>query len=210
MMEPPIAALLGTVVGGLAGLAGPLLGGSLQASRDKAKWRLDSQRDAYFSVLQHLSLALRIARPDDRWRSTQCRRDFQSVRSDRDLRPPRLPPRFTMKALQLCMVLFLAAAGFAQAAGGDGKIVGKWRCSSEDFPPVTFTFTAHNTWTDGQEKGTYVYDDRIGKLHLLPDGSTSFFGLDEPPLMWLSNSHFTWSPKPTYTEHFSFDCKKKS
>jgi hypothetical protein len=58
MMEPPIAALLGATVGGLAGLAGPLVGGSLQAARDKAKWRLDNQRDAYVGTLQHLSTAL--------------------------------------------------------------------------------------------------------------------------------------------------------
>lgn len=57
-MEPPIAALLGATVGGLAGLAGPLVGGSLQAARDKSKWRLDNQRDAYVNALQHLSLAL--------------------------------------------------------------------------------------------------------------------------------------------------------
>lgn len=60
MMEPPIAALLGAAVGGLAGLAGPLLGGSLQAARDKAKWRLDNQRDAYINALQHVSQAFNI------------------------------------------------------------------------------------------------------------------------------------------------------
>ena len=55
MMEPPIAALLGTAVGAVAGLAGPLVGGSLQAFRDRTKWRLDNQRDAYVNALQHLS-----------------------------------------------------------------------------------------------------------------------------------------------------------
>lgn len=107
------------------------------------------------------------------------------------------------------MALFLAAASFAKAAGNESNIVGKWHCTSEDLPPVTFTFTAHKTWTDGQDKGTYVYDDHTKKVQLSPD-STSYFGLDEPPLVWLSNSHFTWSPKPTYTEHFEYDCKKKS
>jgi hypothetical protein len=58
MMEPPIAALLGATVGGLAGLAGPLVGSSIQAVRDKAKWRLDNQRDAYVNALQHLASAL--------------------------------------------------------------------------------------------------------------------------------------------------------
>lgn len=58
MTEPPIAALLGATVGGLAGLAGPLVGGSLQAARDKAKWHLDNQRDAYVGALQHLCTAL--------------------------------------------------------------------------------------------------------------------------------------------------------
>jgi hypothetical protein len=60
MMEPPIAALLGTAVGALAGLAGPLVGGGLQAARDKTKWRLDNQRDAYMNALTHLSSALDI------------------------------------------------------------------------------------------------------------------------------------------------------
>ena len=58
MMEPPIAALLGAAVGSLTGLAGPLVGSSIQAARDKTKWRLDNQRDAYVNALQHLSLAL--------------------------------------------------------------------------------------------------------------------------------------------------------
>jgi hypothetical protein len=68
MMEPPIAALLGAALGGLAGIAGPLVGGSLQAARDKAKWRLDCQRDAYVNALQHLSAALNMrasSGPDD-------------------------------------------------------------------------------------------------------------------------------------------------
>ena len=60
MMEPPVAALLGAAVGSLAGLAGPLVGGTLQAVRDKAKWRLDNQRDAYVNALQHLSTALNL------------------------------------------------------------------------------------------------------------------------------------------------------
>jgi hypothetical protein len=55
MMEPPIAALLGTAVGAVAGLAGPLVGESLQAFRDRTKWRLDNQRDAYVNALQHLA-----------------------------------------------------------------------------------------------------------------------------------------------------------
>jgi hypothetical protein len=58
MMEPPIAALLGATVGGIAGLAGPLVGSSIQAVRDKSKWRLDNQRDAYVNALQHLASAL--------------------------------------------------------------------------------------------------------------------------------------------------------
>lgn len=65
MMEPPIAALLGTAVGAFAGLAGPLVGGSLQAARDKTKWRLDNQRDAYMNALQHLSLALNLHPQDE-------------------------------------------------------------------------------------------------------------------------------------------------
>ena len=64
MMEPPIAALLGAAVGSLAGLAGPLVGGTLQAARDKAKWRLDNQRDAYVNALQHLSTALNMRSSD--------------------------------------------------------------------------------------------------------------------------------------------------
>ena len=58
MMEPPIAALLGAAVGSLTGLAGPLVGSSIQAARDKTKWRLDNQRDAYVNALQHLASAL--------------------------------------------------------------------------------------------------------------------------------------------------------
>jgi hypothetical protein len=60
MMEPPIAALLGATVGTLAGLAGPLVSSSIQAARDRAKWRLDNQRDAYVNVLQHLSSAMNL------------------------------------------------------------------------------------------------------------------------------------------------------
>jgi hypothetical protein len=68
MMEPPIAALLGATVGGIAGLAGPLVGSSIQAVRDRAKWRLDNQRDAYVNTLQHLATALNMpsgTAPDD-------------------------------------------------------------------------------------------------------------------------------------------------
>lgn len=117
-----------------------------------------------------------------------------------------------VKMLLLSMALLMVAVGLAKAAGNNARIVGEWHCTSDDLPPDTFALTAHKTWSDtlGQ-KGTYVYDDDTRKLQLLePNGFVSAFGSDQPPLVWISNSHFTWTAKRIYTEHFMYDCKKKS
>jgi hypothetical protein len=56
----------------------------------------------------------------------------------------------------------------AEAKVDDTRIVGKWHCQedTDGLGGRYYTFKRDKTWTDGNEVGTYTYDDYTNDLSL--------------------------------------------
>lgn len=95
----------------------------------------------------------------------------------------------------------------------DTRIVGNWHCTADEWPSLNYTFNAEKTWTNGEEKGTYTYDDYTKDLELFDhageplvifSGRAMAIGSG---LMWFGSKDYYWGGP---SDMGDYDCKKGS